>query len=55
MPAFSVTYRVETPGRAILTGVVEVFVAHASEAVASATRILSQRGAVTITNVTQVR
>ena len=55
MPAFQVTYRVVTPSRATLTGTVEVFVAHASEALASATRILSQRGAVTITSVNQVR
>ncbi len=55
MPAFVVTYRVVTPGRSILTGAVEVFGAHASEARASASRTLSQKGAVTIMSVTKVR
>jgi len=55
MPAFEVNYRVVTPGRAIITGYIEVFGAHSSEAVASATRTLAHRGAVTITSVNQVR
>ncbi len=55
MPAFSVQYRVERPGRSILTGYVEVFVAHPAEARESVVRQLSDRGAVTITSVTQVR
>jgi hypothetical protein len=55
MPAFNVAYRVVTPGRSVLTGTVEVFGAHDSEARASASRALSRRGVVTITRVTRVR
>ncbi len=62
MPAFQVTYRIRKASlnlnlqrEAILTGTVEVFGAHASEARASAVRTLSDRGAVTIMRVTQVR
>ena len=55
MPAFIVTYLIETPSRAVLTGVLEVFELHACTARDNAARALSQKGAVTITNVNQVR
>jgi len=55
MPAFIVTYRVETPGRSVLTGVLEVFELHACTARDNAARALSRKGAVTITSVNQVR
>jgi len=55
MPAFNVTYRILTNGRAILTGTIEVFELHACSARANAARALSRKGAVTITSVNQVR